>query len=350
MAHGTATAVLVALGIAVAGAAGAAPKEKDPKAVARAKLLEGAELLSQGEYEDALTRFQEAYARVPSAKIFYNYGLAYRGLGRYAEAITSFDRFLDEAKDATPDKRSDAEHRRAELLKKVATLEVSSEVEGAEIVIDGRSYGKTPRATPIYLDSGPHLLALRKGGAQQVQQIAAERGQKQTVVMNLTSTTVPPPLVAGPVAPPPSAPVAPLGSAPASDNAPPAADTAAWSPLRIAAWATAAGAAAFLVGGTVEMVAASSKLDEFGRTKADNDPSKSCGTELMSYGGANCLRLHQDWSRAHTIGLVGLVGGAALAATSATLFILSARRAGAGERLACAPTAAWAGLTCGGRF
>src|SRR5436190_20095049 len=125
----------------------AAPR--DPKAVARAKLVEGAKLLSEGEYEDALLRFQEAYASVPSPKIFYNYGLAYRGLGRNAEAITALDRFLAEASDAAADKRADAERRRAELLRKVAILQLTAEMEGADIVIDGTSYGQTPRTTPI---------------------------------------------------------------------------------------------------------------------------------------------------------------------------------------------------------
>jgi hypothetical protein len=72
----------------------------------------------------------------------------------------------------------------------------------------------------------------------------------------------------------------------------------------------------------------------------------------MSYGGPTCLALHQDWKRARTLGLVGLVGGGLLAGTSATLFVLSARRARAGgnESVACAPTITAIGLTCGGRF
>jgi tetratricopeptide (TPR) repeat protein len=110
----------VAATLAAANRCHAAPR--DPKAAARVKLIEGAQLLSSGEYEEALARFQEAYASVPSPKIFYNYGLAYRGLGRNAEAITWFDRFLAEARDAASDKRGDAERRRTEPRGPVAGL------------------------------------------------------------------------------------------------------------------------------------------------------------------------------------------------------------------------------------
>lgn len=347
----------VAAGIALAGGGrplAAAPR--DPKAVAKLKLVEGARLLGQGEYDEALQRFQEAYASVPSPKIFYNFGLAYRGLGRNAEAIAAFDRFLGEASDAAPDKRADAERRRTELVKKVAIIEVSSDDEGAEIVVDGTSYGQTPRTTPIYLDSGNHLLSLRKGGLQHVQRLTLERGQKQTIVINFPapasavagrtpgaeatrSAAIVPPVgpIAGPATPPPNA-----GEATSSRG----------GALRVAAWSTGAAAVAFLAGGTIETVSASHKLDEFGRTLAPDSPGRSCGVDQPRYGGGACVTLHDDWSRARTLGLVGLVGGGVLAATSATLFVLSASHGDpAGDRkVACAPMLAATGILCATRF
>jgi hypothetical protein len=315
----------------------------DPKAVARAKLVEGAQLLGRGEYEEALARFQEAYAKVPSPKIFYNYGLAYKGLGRNAEAMAAFDRFLAEAGDAGADKRVDAEHRRAELLKKVGTLEITSEVDGADILVDGTSYGQTPRTAPIYLDSGNHLLSVRKGKLQHVQRLATERGQKQTVVVAL-SENAPPPLVMAPnqIAPPP--PASDPRSAPA-DVPPPSSNG---SVLRVAAWSTGVAAVLVLTAGVVETLAASHKLDTFNTTLAPDGSGRSCGTDRTNYGGGVCATLHGDWSQARTLGIVGLVGGGVLAATSATLFVLSM---GEGDRkVACGPAPGTLGLTCAGRF
>jgi hypothetical protein len=334
--------MLVAMTAALAGRLEAAPR--DPKAVARAKLVEGAQLLGRGEYEEALARFQEAYASVPSPKIFYNYGLAYRGLGRNAEAIAAFDRFLAEAGDAGVDKRTDAEHRRAEVLKKVGTLEISSEVEGADILIDGTSYGQTPRTTPIYLDSGNHLLSVRKGKLQHVQRLTTERGQKQTVVVALSENT-PPPLVMTPgqAAPP----VEPGGAGSATSDTPPAESHG--SALQVAAWSTAAAAAVLLTGGVIETVVASHKLDQFQTTLAPDGGGRSCGTDQPRYGGGVCVGLHDDWSRARTLGLVGLVGGGVLAATSVTLFVVSLNDGGE-HKVACAPAFGALGVTCAGRF
>jgi hypothetical protein len=340
--------MLIAMTATLAGASRLQAAPRDPKVVARAKLVEGAQLLGQGEYEEALMRFQEAYARVPSPKIFYNYGLAYRGLGRNAEAITAFDRFLAEASDAAPDKRADGERRRAELLKKVATLEISAEVEGADIVIDGTSYGQTPRTTPIYLDSGNHLLSVRKGSAQHVQRLTAERGQKQTIVVALTANA-PPAFSAGPPALGPVAPPAPSGGGTGATTPEPATDNSHGSAVRVAAWSTAAAAVVFVAGGAIEMVVASHKLDQFQGTLAPGGGGKSCGTDQFQYGGGVCNTLHDEWSRARTLGLVGLVGGGALAAASVTLFVISTGESG-DQKVACAPALATLGVSCAGRF
>jgi hypothetical protein len=335
-------AAVIAAAALLAGGSPLRAAPRDPKAVARAKLVEGAQLLGQGEYEEALARFQEAYARVPSPKIFYNYGLAYRGLGRNAEAIGAFDRFLAEAGDAGADKLADAEHRRAELLKKVGILEISSEVEGADILVDGTSYGQTPRTAPIYLDSGNHLLSVRKGKAQHVQRLATERGQKQTVVVVLSENTAPPLVMTPNQLPPPAG---GTGPASGSDTAP---ESAHGSVLRVAAWSTAAAAAVLLTGGVVETLVAGHKLDQFENTVASDGSGRSCGTDRPGYGGRACTTLHDDWTQARTLGLVGLIGGGVLAATSATLFVVSLKDGD--HQVACAPALGARGVSCAGRF
>ena len=75
---------------------------------ARAKLVDGVAALKRDDYQAALSRFEEAYALVPSPKIHYDFGLAYVGLGRSAEALAAFERFLAEAPDAPADKRERA--------------------------------------------------------------------------------------------------------------------------------------------------------------------------------------------------------------------------------------------------
>jgi tetratricopeptide (TPR) repeat protein len=76
--------------------------------------------MKRGDYQAALARFQEAYALVPSPKIHYDFGLAYVGLERPAEALAAFERFLAEAPDAPPDKREKATSLIATLRARVA--------------------------------------------------------------------------------------------------------------------------------------------------------------------------------------------------------------------------------------
>jgi len=116
------SAVPLAMLAAVAGAVGALPAAQAQPAelaqpametdanreAARAKLVEGVAALKRGDHQAALTRFEEAYALVPSPKIHYDFGLAYVGLGRTADALAAFERFLAEAPDAPPDTREKA--------------------------------------------------------------------------------------------------------------------------------------------------------------------------------------------------------------------------------------------------
>ena len=116
------SAVPVAMLAAVAVAVGALPTARAQpselaqpaieteanREAARAKLVEGVAALKRGDHQAALTRFEEAYALVPSPKIHYDFGLAYVGLGRTADALAAFERFLAEAPDAPPDTREKA--------------------------------------------------------------------------------------------------------------------------------------------------------------------------------------------------------------------------------------------------
>jgi hypothetical protein len=86
---------------------------------ARAKLVEGVDALKRGEHRIALDRFEQAYALVPSPKIHYDFGLAYLGLGRDADALSEFERFLAAAHDAPADKRDKAARYVAELRARV---------------------------------------------------------------------------------------------------------------------------------------------------------------------------------------------------------------------------------------
>jgi hypothetical protein len=113
-------AVSVVSGIVpVARAQPGAPTD-EARAAARRELVEGVAAMKTGDYQAALARFEAAYAIVPSPKIQYDFGLAYVGLGRPAEALAAFERFLAEATDAPADKREKAASRVTMLRARIA--------------------------------------------------------------------------------------------------------------------------------------------------------------------------------------------------------------------------------------
>ncbi len=156
----------------------AAAQTAEARERAQALVRQGKERYEQGDYEAALEKFISALQIFHSARIYFNVGQAYRGLARSPEAIEAFQKFLDEAPDAEAALRDEAKQRIAESRTRVATLEVVSDVPGAEVLVDGRSYGQTPLAKPVLIAAGPHQILVQKAGypIQHIEAIDAARG------------------------------------------------------------------------------------------------------------------------------------------------------------------------------
>ena len=177
---------LLAIVLVLAGvAAGPVALADDPaaKAAAKAKLEKGARLMDGGDYAQALTEFEDAYNLVRNPKIQFNIGLANVGLARYPDAIRAFEQFMAEAKNASSSVLADAQKQIEVLRPKVAAVEVAADEPGIEIIIDGRSQGKTPITVRVYVDPGQHrLLAQRsEGSAPVVKVFKVAGGERQTL-------------------------------------------------------------------------------------------------------------------------------------------------------------------------
>ena len=106
--------------------------EQEAKAKAQVVLKEGAQLYQHGAYADALEKFEQAYSVFPSPKLFFNIGQANRELGRPAEAVVAFERFIAEVVDASPELLSEAKRSVNELAPKIGKLIIDCDVTGAE--------------------------------------------------------------------------------------------------------------------------------------------------------------------------------------------------------------------------
>ncbi len=263
------------------------------KVAARAKLVDGGKLLEVGEFQQALSAFQEAYALYPSPKIQYDLALAYQGMGRSADAIDALDAFLaSTAETRQPEVEAKARGIREHLLARVAWLKVSSDGPGATIVVDGREMGKTPQTRDIHIDPGPHLLLVDRGDGTPpfTQRLQAAAGATVSVVAQWTGRSSPATTPASPALV-----VAPVASGPDVGGA--AAPGRRW---RLAGIAAAAGGAVLLGGGVLFGLAAQS---------ASSDVSKRYDAGRDSVG-----------KRDQTLQWVGYGGGLAAIAAGALLF------------------------------
>jgi hypothetical protein len=254
------------------------------RSAARAKLVDGVEALRRGEHGRALERFQEAYALVPSPKIHYDFGLAYLGLGRNAEALSSFERFLAEAPDAPADKRQKAALQSTALRPQVgsATVAVPGATDGTTVVVDGVELGGLPLARPIYLDPGRHQIALHLSGgaAGPVQQIDIRAGGSVDVILSVRGpaaadagagragpqVVAPASLSLPPGAPAPAAPAGALSTASTGPTG------AASDPRRVAALSIGAAGGVLIAAGLTFGVLAKREGDSLSRDSANGAP------------------------------------------------------------------------------
>lgn len=275
------------------------------RTAARGRLVEGVEALRRGDPARALEKFQEAYALVPSPKIHYDFALAYLGLGRNADALSSFERFLAEALDAPVDKREKAAGQAVALRQRVgaAAVTVEGAGDGATIAVDGREVGPAPLRAPVYLDPGRHELAvrLRGGAAGPVKQVEVGAGTSIVVVLRI-EVPVSTPASDGQVPPPTASVAAPASTGPAGDRA---------RPRRIAALSVGAAGVALIGAGVVFGALAKSESDSLTRDSADGvrmptrfDPDKEArGT------------------RYQTLQVIGLAAGAVGVAAGIVLYV-----------------------------
>jgi len=169
--------VTVEIGAMPAARAQAVPAAEAARASARRKLVEGVDAMKRGDYPTALARFEEAYALVPSPKIHYDFGLAYVGLERPAEALAAFERFLAEAPDAPADKREKAASLVSALRARVAETAGRDEHEASQVAAQPAGPSAAASGVPPGAVSPP--LATAKS--------AESRGDEPTTAVTTTA-------------------------------------------------------------------------------------------------------------------------------------------------------------------
>jgi tetratricopeptide (TPR) repeat protein len=174
--------------LAFALLATAAPALAQEGCDARCHFQRGQSAYETGDYETAVNEWRAAYDMDSRPALQYNLAQAYERLGRYDEAVRSYEVYISAAP-ADDQRAQNARARVASLQQRVSNTSVllTGGVEGAQIFIDGADRGRLPHPDALRVDPGSHRIVVRAEGYQDfVSTVAVSPGQAATVEIEMT--------------------------------------------------------------------------------------------------------------------------------------------------------------------
>lgn len=170
------------------GSVGAAPGKTGPaRAAAKARALilltQANRKLRRGFYLEALELFKKAYKLYPSPKLHFNIAQTYMEVGRTLKALNHYEQFVRKIKkqDVTKMLWNLAHARIFQLMGKIATVQLLTNVADVKVSADGRPVGTTPLSKPLRFLPGAHMIVVSKSGYEKkVVELKLKAGQSVT--------------------------------------------------------------------------------------------------------------------------------------------------------------------------
>ncbi|MFO0761507.1 MAG: PEGA domain-containing protein [Byssovorax sp.] len=183
----------------------------DPGKLAEKHYALGKEQMKAGNLREAYTEYKAAFALKQSYDIAANLGNVELELGMPRDAAEHLSFALKSAAVGVSQDRLDKlKARLGEAKNLVGTAKVQTNLDGAEVFIDGRSVGRSPITDELYVDPGPCVVEARLAGHDTArEQVDFKRATTRNVLLTLKLTGsavgVPtaPPTASGTAPPPP---------------------------------------------------------------------------------------------------------------------------------------------------
>ncbi|HEY3592399.1 MAG TPA: PEGA domain-containing protein, partial [Polyangiaceae bacterium] len=194
---------------------------------ARRRFLEGVRYFDQKRYEEARAAFLQAYALKQHPAVLLNLAQSEVRSGHSREAARDFSRFLRESTSASATEKSEAEKGLATARAKLGKIQITVNVPGADVLVDGESVGAAPLPEPVDETPGSHSIVAKYSGHIAQTDVSVSMGRTTSTSLSLemggTVAAAPPPATPAPAATPVSAePVGePTPAAPAPAAEPP---------------------------------------------------------------------------------------------------------------------------------
>lgn len=150
-------ALTAALFLFVSSVGAQTQPQAPPTNEAREAYEQGVASLEAQRFQDAALALERSYALRPVPIALYNLALAYRGLGRYRDAIGLFDRYLQAPGEGVdPERLAAIRAERDDLMRSIVRLSISTATAGVTLSVDGRAPITAPET--LELDPGAHVL------------------------------------------------------------------------------------------------------------------------------------------------------------------------------------------------
>jgi tetratricopeptide (TPR) repeat protein len=167
-----------------------------PEARASEAFRDGVRRYQEGDLQGAAAAFALAYEQSHDFRLLYNLAQVQEELHDYAQALRSLELYLalgsapGDVPPITAERREQVARTQAELARRAASLQVTANVAGAELWLDGVAAGSLP-SEPTWLNPGAHhLLVTHEGRAPTLQTIVLQPGEQRLIDVTLR---VPPP-------------------------------------------------------------------------------------------------------------------------------------------------------------
>lgn len=271
--------LLVAAVVLLSGAARADDATDGKKKEAQAFFDEGIRLAKANDTKGALAAFREAYARYPSFRVLYNIGQLCSRTGDAVCAVRSYERYLhDGDKDVPAKRRKEVEAEVRQLSRTLGRIAVTSNVTGAEVLVDDEPVGRTPFSDAVAVSGGAHkVVGIGPDDARAEKTVTVVAGQNVAVDLEIEKKDKP-------AAAAPPEPVAEK----AAEPAPPPKEPSA--PFPIVPWAVTGGLAAVTAVSAVLAAGAYSDWkatrDTFPITRDQLDSAHGKARDLFLVSGA----------------------------------------------------------------
>lgn len=165
----------------------------------RVHFLRGVDFYKEGNFAAALIEFKRANQAAPNYRILFNLGQTYIELHDYANALHSFEEYLQSGgADLRPARRAEIEEEIRTLRSRVAVLTIRSDLSGCELMLDDNPSGTLPLSGPLLISAGRHTVSVRKNGAVRASRIVeVSGGDSATVELSAAAPEFPPQLPVG---------------------------------------------------------------------------------------------------------------------------------------------------------